>query len=120
VLKESLEKSRGVTGDATSDALEGMAVALRTIVSVLEVLESGEFKDREGTSVSEVRSRAQMRRLESFVSRHDEGMKLLKAASFALDVMLPGPVEIVWKLFVRGGHYVADGMDETKCRCEVV
>ena len=122
----------------------GMAVALRTLVDLLDVLERGEFVEhgnveqaqgndskgksrsvgaKEEVSESRARSAAIVGSVRSEAEKRAEAMKLLKAASFALDVLLPGPVELVWKLFVRGGHRLADGMDEaarTGCKCLVV
>lgn len=121
VLERELRAARGKKGDAVENAVVAMAVAVRTLVALLEVLERGEFRDDgPGASESEVRAARIVGRVRSEAERRRDAMRLLRAASFALDVMLPAPAEIVWKLFVRGGARLADGMDRaSKCRCVV-
>ena len=85
---------------------------------MLDTLDKGEFTDIyvDGETPSQQKSRTLQTRVRSSVERHEYALKLLKAASFTLDICLPAPAEVLWKLFLLGGNKAADALDSAESK----
>lgn len=107
-MKASLEEAKKKSVGATEASLVALAIGLRTIFEMLDVLDKGTFDTPRSLSLqpsttSRDKAKENIDSIRRNMFSHELSLKILKAVSFGMDIMLPAPVEIAWKLFVQQG-----------------